>query len=142
MKIFIGSESDVHADKILSPIRKQLSIEIDKLLSSKSTNYYGNDITTLCIISTCVSTEFLNDSNWKERVRYSKKDGSTDIRLSINYDKLLSSSKDEQIELYFNNIVDSIRKLKSKYPKLDFQADKLIYDITQIFSCMKNKYNF
>lgn len=137
MKIFLSSESDVFADSIISPLRKRLSNEIEELLSNKTTDYYGNDITTLCIISTCVSTEFLNDSNWKERVRYSRKDGSTDIRLNINYDKLLSSSKDEQFELYFNNIVDSIRKFNSKYPKLDFQADKLIDDISEIFSSIK-----
>ena len=137
MKIFLSSESDVFADSIISPLRKRLSNEIEELLSNKTTDYYGNDITTLCIISTCVSTEFLNDSNWKERVRYSRKDGSTDIRLNINYDKLLSSSKDEQFELYFNNIVDSIRKFNSKYPKLDFQADKLTDDISEIFSSIK-----
>lgn len=137
MKIFLSSESDIFADSIISPLRKQLSNKIDELLSSKTTDYYGNDITTLCIISTCVSAEFLNESNWKERVRYSKKDGSTDIRLNINYDKLLSSSKDEQFELYFNNIVDSIRKFNSKYPQLDFQADKLIDDITKIFNSIK-----
>ena len=76
--------------------------------------------------------EFLSDCNWKERVRYSKKDGMTDIRLNINYEKLLSSSKDEQFGLYFNHIIESIQRFKLKYSKLDFQAEKLIKDLTEI----------
>ena len=56
----------------------------------------------------------------------------TDVRLNINYDELLSSSKDRQFELYFNNITESIRRFKAKYPRLDFQAEELIRDITEI----------
>ena len=132
MKIFLGSEMDLFADKVISPLRRWLSKQIDVLLSDKPTDYYGKDVTTLCIISTCVSDEFLSDCNWKERVRYSKKDGMTDIRLNINYEKLLSSSKDEQFGLYFNHIIESIQRLKLKYSKLDFQAEKLIKDLTEI----------
>lgn len=137
MKLFLSSETEFLADNIISPFRMRLSNEINEMLSGKTTDYYGKDITTLCIISTCVSTEFLKVSNWKERVRYFKKDGSTDIRLNINYEKLLSSSKEEQFNLYFDNIVDSIRKFHSKYHKLDFQADKLIDDITELVSSGK-----
>ena len=132
MKIFLGSETDLSADKIISPLRTQFSKQIDTLLSAKPTDYYSSDITTFCIISTCVSSEFLEDSNWKERVRYSRKDGMTDVRLNIDHDELLSSSKDRQFELYFNNITESIRRFKAKYPRLDFQAEELIRDITEI----------
>ena len=133
MKIFLGGEMDLFADKIISPLRRQLSGQIEILLSDKPQDYYSKDITHLCIISTCVSEEFLRDSNWKERVRYSKKDGWTDIRLNINHEKLLSSSKDEQCKLYFDHIIESIQRFKLKYPKLDFQAEKLTCDLTEIF---------
>ncbi len=133
MKIFLGGEMDLFADKIISPLRRQLSGQIEILLSDNPQDYYSSDITTLCIISTCVSDDFLRDSNWKERVRYSKKDGMTDIRLNINYEKLLSSSKDEQCRLYFDHIIESIQRFKLKYPKLDFQAEKLIFDLREIF---------
>ena len=86
----------------------------------------------LCIITTCVSDEFLQNSGWKEKIRYSKKDKTTDLRLRIDYDKLLASSKEEQYQLYLNNIIESIERLKAKYPKLDFDASKLVEDIKKI----------
>ena len=133
MKIFLGGEMDLFADKIISPLRRQLSGQIEILLSDKPQDYYSKDITHLCIISTCVSEEFLRDSNWKERVRYSKKDGWTDIRLNINHEKLLSSSKGEQCKLYFDHIIESIQRFKLKYPRLDFQAEKFIGDLRDVF---------
>ena len=129
MRIFLSSEAEHLADEIISPLRAQVTKQINLLLTNSEENYYGEDISILCIISTCVSDEFLKDSNWKERIRYSKKDKSTDIRININYSKLLSSSKDKQFELYLNNILQSIEKFHLKYPKLDFQASKLIDDI-------------
>ena len=132
MKIFLSSETDLIADKIISPLRKTVSTKIEVLLSSKPINYYGTDISTLCIISTCVSDDFLKDSNWKERVRYSKKDGSTDIRLNMNYTELISSPYDKQYDLYIENIVQSIQKFSKKYPKLDFKSEMLVDDIIEV----------
>lgn len=137
MKIFLSSEAEFLADKIISPFRNQISKQIDILLLNKPQDHYGADITTLCIISTCVSAVFLKNSNWKERVRYSKKDGTTDIRLNINYDKLLVSSEEEQYNLYLGNIIQSIHRFHLKYPELDFKADLLIDDITQICNLIR-----
>ena len=132
MKVFLGSEAERFADDIITPFRNSVNEKIQTILTENAGTGYGSDVELLCIITTCVSDEFLQNSGWKERVRYSKKDKTTDLRLRIDYDKLLTSSKKEQYYLYLNNIIESIERLKAKYPKLDFDAPKLVDDIKKI----------
>lgn len=131
MKFFLTHESQSPATALIVKYREKL-FPIIKDLVENSFDSYGTDVEKLCIISTCVSKQFLADSGWKERVRYIKLDKTTDIRLNIDWELFLTLNPEDQYNMYFDNIIRSIQKFHLKYPKLDFKAPKLIDDIINI----------
>ena len=134
MKIFLTHESQSPATALIANYRDKLSLKLDELMDS-SPDSYGTDITTLCIISTCVSKNFLLDSGWKERIRYSKTDQTTDIRLNIDWERFIIADAKEQYNMYVDNIIMSIYRFGIKYPKLNFDYQKLICDIKTLCFC-------
>ena len=136
MRVFLSSETQGCVDSILSPIRKSIAEKLDELLASRGDTIYGTDIDILCIITTCVSAQFLQDSGWKERVRYSKKEKMTDIRLLLDYNAFLSSSTEEQYYMYKEHLIESVSKFADKYSKLDFNATLFLNDLKMVLDNM------
>ena len=134
MEVFLSSEAEYLADVIISPIRNEINKKIKLLLEGKDETYYGKDIGLLAIITTCVSAQFLEVSGWKERVRYLKKDQSTDIRLNIDYETLVSATPEDRYTLYVDNIIQSVRQFQAKYPRLDFKAETFIDDLLNVLN--------
>lgn len=125
MRFFLSCEAYVPAFDFLSEIIKK----IEKVLSEKfSKNNYGKDVELLAIISTCVPKAFIENTGWKERNRYLKKDHSTDIRLFIDWEKFTTVSEKERQEMYLKHIFESIKQFYEKHKKLDFDGEKALSD--------------
>lgn len=127
MRIFLSSETQAPAGSTISKYRNIVFPILNSLMSENSEKY-GNDVELLSIITTCVSQEFINDSNWKERNLYHKKDRSTDIRLNIDYAAFIVASSEKQYQMYLDNITSSIIQFALKHPKLDFKSEQLVLD--------------
>ena len=132
MKLFLSHEAETPASDIISKLRNEITEKFSLLSMKRNEAYYGKDVSTLCIITTCVSESFLKNTGWKNRIHYSKKDMITDIRLNMNYEKFIVSDVQAQRQMYKLNIIDSITSFKNKYPSLDFNSELLICDILSI----------
>ena len=125
MKFYNSYEAYVPATdslaKMLMPVRIALSKVFEK-------NDYGKDVELLAIISACVPKSFIEDTGWKERNRYLKKDRSTDIRLFIDWEKFTTVSEKERQEMYLEHIFESIKQFHEKHKKLDYDGEKALSD--------------
>ena len=99
MEIFLSQETQTPTSEIIAALRKTMFETIKQLFNSEFAAY-GVDVETLSIITVCVSTTFLADSGWKERIRYDKKEKRTDIRLNIDYESFINSTHEEQQQMY------------------------------------------
>ncbi len=110
-----------------------LMLEIEKQIKSlMNINDYGDAVSEIAIIPTIFSAEFLTALPYKERKRFSPKTKVGEFRLRIDYDKFVKANEDSKRRLIVQNIIDSIRILKTKVKK-GFDGDKLEKDIRELF---------
>ena len=89
MKLFMSCEAMSPATMYIMDMERVISPMLDNFFKEKK---YGNDVESFYIISPCVSRKFIKDTGWKERKMYSKKDKSTDVRLFIDWETVISCS--------------------------------------------------
>lgn len=125
MRFYNSYEAYVPATDSLAKMLMPVRIAISKVFEI---NDYGKDVELLAIISACVPKSFIEDTGWKERNRYLKKDHSTDIRLFIDWEKFTTVSEKERQEMYLKHIFESIKQFYEKHKKLDFDGEKALSD--------------
>jgi len=125
MRFYNSYEAYVPATDSLAKMLMPVRIAISKVFEK---NDYGKDVELLAIISACVPKSFIEDTGWKERNRYLKKDHSTDIRLFIDWEKFTTVSEKERQEMYLEHIFESIKQFYEKHKKLDFDGEKALSD--------------
>lgn len=134
MKFFMSSEVDVDISEDFRIVRNEVEQKI-KLLESKN---YGDNIVELSIIPIVVNlTPELEEAGFfKERVKYSKKNKETDIRLRINHTAFKEADKETQKLMVISNVIQSIKALHLKV-KTGFDAFSLEKDILELFEIDK-----
>jgi len=130
MGIFISGETDADIGdtygKLIIEIGSKLKILFEK-------NNYGDKILRISIIPTIFSPKTYEVLNYKERKRYSPKTRVAEFRLKIDHQKFKDADEEGKRKLILQNIIDSIRILKTKVKK-GFEGDKLEEDIRRLFN--------
>ena len=129
MDIFLSAEIEGRAESKWFILQKEFSEKLKKL----SEYNYGDNLTSIAIISIIMREEFFEDWAYKERKYYSKKNKEADIRLRINYKKFIIAKEDERRKIYFDHILESIRIAGEKAGS-DFRLDNLLSDVNYLLN--------
>jgi hypothetical protein len=129
MRIFISGETDADIGDAYRKLIMEIGPKLKILCGEKS---YGEEILEIAIIPTIFSPKTSDVLQYKERKRYSPKTRAADFRLRIDHQKFKDADEDGKRKLILQNIIDSIRILKTKVKK-GFEGDKLEEDIRRLF---------
>ena len=124
MHFFLSSETYGLAATFWRPLEAAFS---KSLLSLEETSY-GDELTSISIISIILPSEFYSDGGYKERRLFHRKTRDADIRLRIDYHSFVCAKPEQRRELYADNIINSILTLKKKVSPV-FQFDRLLSDV-------------
>lgn len=127
MKIFLSAETESPAANLWFNLHK----EINRRLDSLTTEYYGDELISIGIISIILSEKYFVDGGYPERRIFSKKNKEADIRLRINFNEFVKATPNRRREIYVNHIIDAIDCLRFKVSK-DFSFDKLMNDVIHV----------
>lgn len=130
IKFFLFGEIDADIGDEYMKLRYEIESKIKNLIKD---NNYGDGISELIIIPTVFSSATYGVLNYKERKRYSPKTRIAEFRLRIDHQKFKDADEDGKSKLILQNIIDSIRILKTKVKK-GFEGDKLEEDIRKLFN--------
>lgn len=127
----MSSEVQSDISEAFQVAQKEVELAIKKL----EDNNYGDSVEELSIIPIVVdlSPELEEAGFFKERVKFSRKNKETDIRLRIDYDTFCKADKETQKKLIIKNMIDSIRMLQLKVKK-GFDGTALEADILKLFN--------
>ena len=124
MEIFLSAEAEGPATSKWFILQKEFASALAQLKH----RHYGDDLTSIGIISILMRDEFFVGGGYKERTHYSRKRKDADIRLRIDYQTFIKASKEMQKEIYLNHIVESIR-IAGKKAGPAFQTEQLVADV-------------
>lgn len=132
--LFFSSECTPPAGYVLSKIY----IPIENLFNeSYSQGKYGGAIESIAIIPICCAKEWLEDHPRLERKYVSRKNKYADFRLYIDFEKFIKANEEQQIDLFSDNVHNSIEILAGRV--YDFQKDNFLRDFDEIIEQLKNK---
>jgi hypothetical protein len=133
MKFFMSSEVQADISDDFQLVQKEVEQKL-KFLESRN---YGVNVEEIGIIPIVVNlTPELEEAGFfKERVKYSKKNKDSDIRLRINHSAFKNANKEIKKMLLVKNIVQSIRALQLK--TTGFDAASLEKDVLELFKINK-----
>ena len=129
MDIFLSAEIEGPAAGKWFVLQKEFAAA----LSCLNCKNYGDELTSIGIISILMREEFFVGGCYKERAYYSRKRKDADIRLRIDYQTFIKASKERQKEIYLNHIIESIRVAGMKAGK-SFQTERLVEDVKELLS--------
>ena len=127
MDIFLSAETEGPAASKWFVLQK----EFTPLLKSLSEKSYGEDLTSIGIISILLRDKYLGDDWHRERKYYSKKNKEADIRLKMDYQKFLRASPEDARKMYIEHILDSISIAGKKAGK-GFNLEHLLSDVREV----------
>ena len=137
MKFFLSGEIDgSHPhDLIGTKFRIASDFVTEKLTPVLEANDYGQEVQMLGIIPIIMKLppSMEKAGCFKERKLFQRKKKSTDFRLRIDYDAFCNGDDKLRVKLIFDNILQSVRILKSRTSK-HFQGEQLEQDITDCFN--------
>ncbi|WP_226662373.1 Imm44 family immunity protein [Microbulbifer aggregans] len=106
MKLWIGGEVD---SDVFEAYRLAL-LSVEDFINPRITHIEANEANELDVIA------IIRDDDFKERIRFSKKNG-MDLRLIIPYKEFLSANSHQQKELVVAMLERSIDIVTEKFPK-------------------------
>ena len=127
MEIFLSGEIEGPA----SAKWVELQRECAPLLSKLEDKNYGEDLTSIGIISILMRDEYLANGLHPEKRYYSRKRKEADIRMWINYKEFSRSNKEQRKKIYIDHIIESIRVAGKKAGK-GFDTELLVKDVREI----------
>jgi len=127
MSIFLSYEADSSAGTILGHNIRIIKSRLSDINISDYTPVLGE----IGVIVNCYPNELTAKGFGKIRRYISYKNRYADIRLPIDYDKLLKADRREQYILTVKNIIESVQATETRLSakKLAFDSEKLIRDI-------------
>ncbi|WP_271271016.1 Imm44 family immunity protein [Aliamphritea hakodatensis] len=137
MKFFLSGEIDASHphDLIDKKFQTASAFVTEKLTPVLEATDYGSEVLELNIIPIIMKLPpSMENAGWfKERKLFQRKQKSTDFRLRIDYDAFCNGDDKLRVRLIFDNIIQSVRILKSRTSK-HFQGAQLEKDITECFN--------
>ena len=130
LKVFLSGETDADIGPAFGKLIMELGPKLNALFKEKS---YGDEVSEIAIIPTVFSPKTSEILQYKERKRYSPKTKEAEFRLKIDHQKFKDADEDGKRKLILQNIIDSIRILKTKVKK-GFEGDRLEGDIRKLFN--------
>ena len=127
MKFFLSFEAYGKGASILSDFLGQYTELLNQSLNRKN---YGEELTEIAIISTCMPD---SDTWYRERSLFIRKDKSADIRLHINYKSICRASAYRRNRIYQEHLIQSIETLRRKVSK-HFDFERLISDVKEVLN--------
>ena len=136
MKFYMSGEVDGKVGDIFG----KLVNEIKPKLKTLEDRDYGGEVDDLGIIPVIIDPRMglLEKGFFKERRLFKRKAKEADFRLWIDFDKFYNADYEKKKLLILDNIIRSIKILGEKAKK-DFDEEKLINDIYNLFDIDENK---
>lgn len=138
MRFFMSGEIYKTVGDKIRPVCNTINKQISEFLLDKN---YGDGIQDWGYIIICNPPEILDGGFLKERKHFFKKNKDLDMRLQVDYDKMLKADEKEVFKLICNSILRSIdlaeNELKVGRNPLkikDFEFDAFRKDLTELFN--------
>jgi len=131
MRIFMSGETDGQISNDYRIVRNEIELKLKQLES----NDYGSEFVDIGIIPIIIDPKrgLFEAGFFKERKLIKRKTKEADIRLRTDFDKFYAADNNNKRLLLVDNVIRAIRVIGEK-SKADFNSEKLISDILQIFN--------
>lgn len=129
MDIFLSAEIEGPITNKWFNLQKIFSEKLRKI----NDRNYGDNLTSIAVISILMREQFFEDGGYKERKYYSVKRKEADIRLRIDYKDFMKASAEKREMIYRNHILESIQIAGEKAGK-GFDTKRLLSDVEKILS--------
>ena len=138
MRLFITTEGQVDMRNEISEIDKKLEFVTAKDKGLEDIDNYGTEFKTLYIIPTILPNQNIEIQGWEEVKLVCSEKREADIRLFIDCDKYLRTTRKKQKLLFIKAIIDSIDVVIEK-SKGDFRGEELKRDILKALKVKKGQ---
>lgn len=127
MSIFLSSEAYASASVIICYNIRIIKNKIETI----NVGEYTDVIDDIGIIINCFPIDEINLGLGKRREYISYKERFADIRLSLDFDELITASREKQFYMVINIIIESLRVVKNKIDKKKekFDFEGIVRDI-------------
>ena len=129
MEFVLSTESEAPASGYWLTLYK----EINPLLQELQTKTYGEELTSIAIISIILRDERFEGGGYPERRYFSHKRKEADIRLRIDFNQFIRARPDERRRMYTLHILESIMQLRTRVSK-EYRFDELISDVSNLLT--------
>lgn len=124
MELFLTSESYGTASALWLLLCKEFNKNLEWLKSAD----YGDELTSICIVSIIMPDSYYEDGGYRERILFKKSSKEADVRLRIDYKDFVSASYGKRKQLYCEHIVQALNSIRDRISK-NFELDALIDDV-------------
>jgi hypothetical protein len=127
----MSGETDGQISNEYRIVRNEIELKLKQLES----NDYGSEFVDIGIIPIIIDPKrgLFEAGFFKERKLVKRKTKEADIRLRTDFDKFYAADNNNKRLLLVDNVIRAIRVIGEK-SKVDFNSEKLISDILQIFN--------
>lgn len=91
---------------------------------------YGTSLKGLCVIFMCRNPEL----NFKQRIRYTKKDQNLSFDLMLDYNQFVVMTPDQRVSEMCKRLLEEMPPIVKKYKFPDFDLDKFMDNLTGWFN--------
>ncbi|MND82249.1 hypothetical protein D3C80_740720 [compost metagenome] len=91
---------------------------------------YGTSLKGLCVIFMCRNPEL----NFKQRIRYTKKDQNLSFDLMLDYNQFVVMTPDQRVSEMCKRLLEEMPPIVKKYKFPDFDLDKFMDNLTSWFN--------
>ena len=126
MDIFLSCEGYAPAITYWTPLEKEFTAKLSELKDV----HYGEELTSIAIITILLPPEFFAEGGYPERRLFHRKTRDADIRLRMDFHAFVRAKPEKRRELYRQHILDSILTLKGKVSR-DYLFEQLLTDVSE-----------
>ena len=127
MEIFLGAETEGPAAGKWFVLQKEFS----RLLLDIKGKTYGDNLSSIGVISIIMRDKYFEHGGYKERAYYNSKKKEADVRLRLDYNKFIRSNDVERKEMYIEHILTCIQ-IAGKKAGNAFDVDQLLFDVKNL----------
>jgi hypothetical protein len=130
MKFFLGAEMFASVADKIRPVRNQAESKIKKQLEK---NDYGNGVVDWGHIIVVNPQDLYDEGFLPEIKKYKKNTGEVELRLHIDYIKMLKASEKELFKLICNSIIEGIDIVQKELSVDNFDFEAFRNDLVSLF---------
>lgn len=124
MDFFLSCEGYAPGITYWDPLQKEYSAKLAELKEE----FYGDELTSIAIISIILPTDFFTEGGYRERSLIHHKSCDADIRLRVDFDAFVHATPEQRRKMYKQHVLNSIVTLKRKLSK-NFEFERLLSDV-------------